>query len=127
IILKLFVDVTSLELWEIDHRYPSMEQFSLWLAARYEQSIAGLEFAINGALRVSGLPPTARTVTAALGRLTQDVDDLVNLLEVREMQFENDDLKMGMVTYPLVAALAARPGLAEDLTTLWNAYRPLAC
>ncbi|HSP79819.1 MAG TPA: TIGR00730 family Rossman fold protein, partial [Myxococcaceae bacterium] len=45
--------------------------------------------------------------------------------EHRDEQGENDDLRMGIVTRPLLLTLAHRPELAETVEQLWKEYRPL--
>jgi geranylgeranyl pyrophosphate synthase len=53
----------------------------------------------------------------------QDVDDLINIVEEREAQGENADLKMGIPSYPLLAALQAEPAARHLLAAVWDRYR----
>ena len=123
--MRFFVDLFANELWERHHLYPGPELFDRWLGHRYRQSEEGASFALNTALLLNDRAPLSTDATAAFGRVFQDVDDVVSLLEERDAQGENDDVTMGMVTRPLLDALAARPALLEELLELWTVSRAL--
>jgi hypothetical protein len=53
----------------------------------------------------------------------QDVDDLINIVEEREAHGENDDLKLGIPSYGLLAALRAEPAARHLLEAVWGRYR----
>lgn len=123
---SFYVDLFSLELWERENAYPPGAVFDTWLDHRYEQAIVATGWALNSARILSRQPPWPRAAVAALARIGQDVDDIVNLVEYRESDGENDDLQSGIVTRPLVYAARDVPGLAEEVEELWSQYRPLA-
>ncbi len=123
--MRFFVDLFANELWERHHLYPRPELFDRWLGHRYRQSEEGAAFALNTALLLNERAPLPTDATAAFGRVFQNVDDVVSLIEDRDAQGENDDVTMGMVTRPLLDALAERPALLEELMDLWEVSRAL--
>ncbi len=120
---RFLIELFSLELWEHHHVYPTLEGFEEWLRHRYRQAAIAVEIALDAALALSQRPPLPREVSKAFARLCQDVDDIVNLVEYREGLGENDDLKMGIITRPLLFAVHARPALASDVATMWELCR----
>jgi hypothetical protein len=115
-----------LELWEREHTFPEPELFAAWLDHRYNQSIWSTQFVLDSALLLNHQPTLPESVAAALSRIGQDVDDIVNVVEFRETEGENDDLMCGVVTRPMVLAITARPMLAARVAALWQHHRPLA-
>ena len=69
--------------------------------------------------------PLPTAATQSFSAIFQDVDDIVGLLEHRDEQGENDDLRMGIVTRPLLLALARQPPLVESVEQFWRHYTPL--
>jgi hypothetical protein len=120
---RFLVELFSLELWEHHHVYPARAEFEVWLEHRYRQAAIAVQIALDCALALAGKPPLPREVSRAFSSLCQDVDDIVNLVEYRERDGENDDLKMGIVTRPLLFAVRARSTLAGDVETLWAHHR----
>lgn len=121
-----YVDLFSLELWERQNAYPPTTLFDKGLEHSYDQAMVATGWALNSARIVSKQPPWPQAAVAALARIAQDVDDIVNLVEYRESDGENDDLQSGIVTRPLVYAVREVPELARDVEELWSRYRPLA-
>jgi geranylgeranyl pyrophosphate synthase len=120
---RFLVELFALELWEHQNVYPSHEGFEEWLRHRYRQAAIAVEIALDAALALSGHALLSREVSRAFASLCQDVDDIVNLVEYREGHGENDDLKMGIITRPLVFAVKARPALAREVASMWELYR----
>jgi hypothetical protein len=118
----LIVELGACELWEMHHRYPQRSLHTTWLHNRYEQARLAFAFTLDSALRLNGHPPLPHLATLTFARISQDVDDVVNLVETREHAGENDDFKMGIVTRPLVEALNAVPKLTDDVYGAWAAY-----
>ncbi|WP_406053825.1 polyprenyl synthetase family protein [Streptomyces sp. NBC_01077] len=109
------------ELREEFDRYPRhLDDFPRILENRYGQAIDGYHFVISSALRLNGKADFPRASMVPFARIGQDVDDLVNVIEDREKQGENDDLRKGLVTAALLQALRQRPELAVELRELWH-------
>ncbi|MBA3469823.1 MAG: polyprenyl synthetase family protein [Herpetosiphonaceae bacterium] len=122
---QLFTLLGSLELWEYHHRYPSDSQtLALWLDHRYAQVTPAVTYAFNAALLLNQQPPIPPHVAQSFAEIFQDVDDIVNIQEQRQLVGEHDDLKMGMVTHPLLVSMAA-PAVRSGLIDLWAVYRSL--
>lgn len=121
-----YVDLFSLELWERENAYPPPALVEKALEHSYDQAMVATGWALNSARIVSKQPVWPRPAVAALARIAQDVDDIVNLVEYRESDGENDDLQSGIVTRPLMFAVREVPELARDVEDLWSQYRPLA-
>ena len=120
------VELSAFQLWERDHIYPTRELFEPWLENRYNQNTVGVAFGLNPALQLHGREPLPLGVMESFGRIFQDVDDIVNIVENRWTQGENDDLLMGAVTRPLLLALDASPSLHADVEALWEVCRTTA-
>src|SRR5262249_43913324 len=125
-IKKCFMGLFSLELWEREHKFPEKELFSSWLHRRYMQATLAIEFPINAGLILNNHEVFQRDAVYALGVVSQDVDDIVNIVEYRENIGENDDLQTGVVSRPLLEAIEQVPSLAKDVARLWEKHRPLA-
>ncbi len=123
ITMRLFVDLNSCQLWERHHAYPMDDQFEAWLENRYQQSMVGTSFGLDTALLLNGRGLAPASVQRPFGRILQDVDDLVNLLEERGTDGEGDDLLMGLVTRPLILTHERYPAMRAGLSTLWAAGR----
>lgn len=123
---KFLSNCFILELWERQHMFPEPVIFKKWLQHRYAMAVIGPEYGLNSALILNDNPLWPNTALDALGRIEQDVDDIVNLVEYRERHGENDDLRMGIVTRPMLYAIENNPKLAEEISELWSYYRPLA-
>ncbi len=106
-VVRFFETLCSLEVWELHSRYPNIDDDVLerWLDNRYEMATDVYVHSFNSALRLHGLEELQRDACKHFAALSQGVDDLVGIVEARENIGENDDLKMGIVTFPLVAAL----------------------
>jgi len=120
---RFFVELSAHQLWERQHHYPSEDLFGQWLENRYRQSVLGVAYGLDPALLLNGKEPLPARVPEAFGRMFQDVDDIVNLLENRGAEGENDDLLMGAVTRPLLLTLERHPALRVDVSALWDACR----
>ena len=116
----------GLELWERDHAFPKPALFEAWLEHRYAQASWSTQVVLDSALLLSGRDPWPTPAVDALNRIGQDVDDIVNVVEFRESDGENDDLMCGVVTRPMLRAIEARPYLATQIANLWDQHRPLA-
>jgi hypothetical protein len=116
----------GLELWEREHTFPAASLFDAWLDHRYAQAIWSTQFILDSALILNDQPAWPEPAVAALNRIGQDVDDIVNIVEFRERDGENDDLLCGVVTRPMVLAIRARPELGDAIAALWDRHRPLA-
>jgi hypothetical protein len=123
---RFFVELSSRQLWERHNPYPAEEHFARWLDNRYRESELGVAFGLDPALLLNGREPFPASVPEAFGRMFQDVDDIVNVLEDRGAEGENDDLLMGAVTKPLRLALEAHPSLRANLAELWASCRATA-
>jgi len=122
---QLFTVLGALELWEYHHRYPSdSATLSAWLDQRYAQVTPAVTYAFNAALRLNQQADIPPQVAQAFAEIFQDVDDIVNIQEQRQLLGEHDDLKMGMVTHPLVSSLRV-PAVRSGLIDLWAVYRSL--
>jgi len=124
--IKYFVNFFGLELWERSHLYPAPDGFGEWLDHRYLQGIIATEYILNAALFLARQPAWPRAAITSLCKIGQDVDDIVNLMEYRGQDGENDDLQSGVVTRPLILTLEELPSLAPDVAALWDEYRPVA-
>jgi hypothetical protein len=120
-----YVEFYGLELWEREHLYPERPLFDAWLENRYGQTVVVTEFMLSSALLFHGRDRWPRAAVAALSRIEQDVDDLVNLVEYRAGDGENDDLQSGVVTRALIVAIAESPALAGEVRELWRRYEPI--
>ena len=120
-VLELF----SMFLWERQNTYPEPPLFERWLKHRYEETRVATGYAINSALALNARAHLPLPSLENFSYIFQDVDDIVALLERREEQGENDDLQMGIVTRPMLLALARQPELAQCVDQLWQNYRPL--
>ncbi len=124
---NLFVELYSLQLWEKNNIYPTEDLFERWLENRYGENTAGVAFGLDTALLLNGREPLPVSVAESFGRIFQDVDDIVNIVENRWTEGENDDLLMGAVTRPLLLALEKYPDLRADVAALWEVCRATAC
>jgi hypothetical protein len=125
-VVAYFGQFFPLELWERAHTFPMPDQFSPWLEHRYAQASWSTQFVLDAALILNESATWATSAVDALNRIGQDVDDIVNVVEFREADGENDDLMCGVVTRPMVLAIDARPELAAQIAALWDRHRPLA-
>jgi hypothetical protein len=128
LLTRLFENLCALEVWEHAARYPaiSVASFEAWTRHRCDAVAPVNAYALDSALVVHGAPRLAPEVHVRFGDLQQDVDDLVNVAEARESNDENDDLKLGIVSHPLLATLRADPSVAEPLAELWRPAREVA-
>ncbi len=124
---NLFVDLYAYQLWEKNNIYPTEPLFEQWLENRYGENTVGVAFGLDTALVLNGREPLPLSVAESFGRIFQDVDDIVNIVENRWTEGENDDLLMGAVTRPLLLALEKYPELRSDLAALWEVCRSSAC
>jgi uncharacterized protein (TIGR00730 family) len=115
----------SMVLWEWQNVYPTPERFQAWLQNRYDETRITVEYTMDSALALNGLPRLPRAAIEPFSRIFQDVDDIVNLVERRDELGENDDLRMGVVTRPLLLTLERVPSLDADVELFWEHYRPL--
>ena len=121
-----FLPFFGLELWEVSNVYPEPDLFTDWLDHRYDQAIVATAFTLNAALILNEQPLWPQTAIAALSRVAQDVDDVVNILEFRARDGENDDLQSGVVTKPLVLTIARSSAVGAEVDGFWRAYKELA-
>lgn len=124
--MHLFIEMHALQLWEGHNTYPPEELFGQWLQNRYRQNTFGVSFGLDTALLLSGHEPLPTRVHETFGQIFQDVDDLVNILEDRNAEGENDDLLMGTVTRPLLLTLEKYPSLRADVAALWRDCQAMA-
>jgi hypothetical protein len=126
-LIDMFENLCAHELWEHEARYPEVsdEAISAWLRHRNDAIPPVISYALDGALSLQGLGRIPRAAHVRFGDLQQDVDDLINIVEEREVLGENDDIKMGIPSYPLLATLRAEPAAARLLERLWAPYRDL--
>jgi hypothetical protein len=126
-LIDMFENLCAHELWEHEARYPEVsdEAISAWLRHRNDAIPPVISYALDGALSLHGLGRIPRAAHVYFGDLQQDVDDLINIVEEREAVGENDDIKMGIPSYPLLATLRAEPAAARLLDQLWAPYRNL--
>lgn len=127
LVADLFEQLCALQTWENHSRYPetSPEVLARWLQYHYDAVAPAIAQAFNGALTLHGLEPIPHEVCTRFGDLMQDVDDIVNFLEQREEEGENDDLKMGIVTQMLLATVRTDGSAREALEVLWRPYREM--
>jgi hypothetical protein len=120
-----FENLGARGLWEHQSRYPeiSVESFADWTRKRNDAIPPIISYALDGSLMLQGLEPIPYQARATFGDLMQDVDDLINIVEEREAQGENADLKMGIPSYPLAATLRADPAARRLLEAVWDGYR----
>lgn len=125
---SFFKSLCALETWNYHSRYPTAteEGFEDWLEHRYGEVGPGIAHTFNAALGIHGRAHAPEILCTKFGEIMQDVDDVVNLLEQRELEGENDDIKMGMVTHPLYSAVRADPSLLADVERLWTPYRSIS-
>jgi len=123
--LRLFTELYALQLWERQNLYPAEGMFERWLDNRYHENTLGVSFGLDTALLLNGHAPAPLRMHQAFGRIFQDVDDLVNILEDRRSEGENDDVLMGAVTRPLLVTLARYPDLRADVANLWRVCRAM--
>jgi geranylgeranyl pyrophosphate synthase len=124
---SLFIELYALQLWERNNIYPTESLYEQWLENRYAENTAGVAFGLNTALLLNGREPLPASVVEPFGRIFQDVDDIVNIVENRWAEGENDDLLMGAVTRPLLLAIEKYPALRADVSALWDVCRSTAC
>lgn len=120
-----FVRVFSDELWESQHLYPAPDTFERWLEMHYSACTSSVWCVLNLSLMLNERAPIPMSACQAFGRVFQDVDDVVNLVENRAADGENDDVTMGMVTFPMLHTVRARPELLASLQSLWETSRAL--
>ena len=122
LVTDLFQTLCSLETWEIGARYPALEEGTLshWLGCRYAEVTPAVVYGLDSALMLHDEPRLPPRVSTLFAEIFQDVDDLVNFAERREHAGENDDLKMGMVTHLLLAAVRNSPRVAPSVESLWR-------
>ncbi len=125
IVTRMFSDICAAEVWEHDSRYPAVDPATLagWLARHYDAVPAAIAHSLDSALVLHGRGPLDHVVHARFAELQQDVDDIVNFVEHRERDGENDDLKMGIVTYPLLSTIRSSPDCAAQLEAFWARRR----
>jgi hypothetical protein len=124
--LDYFERFFPLELWERAHTYPDRSLYDSWLEHRHAQATWTTQLVLDSALLLNDQPPWPSAAVAALNRIGQDIDDVVNIMEFREAAGENDDLMSGVVTRSMVHAIDACPGLGDSIEALWSLHRPLA-
>lgn len=113
----------ALEVWERANTYPDPAVFPDWLRRRYLQATFATELALNAAAIISGTELWPRDAVVLFSAVGQDVDDIVNLVECRVLDGENDDLQSGIVTRPLLQAIENVPDLLPRVLKLWGEYR----
>jgi geranylgeranyl pyrophosphate synthase len=125
LVTRMFASICASEVWEHDSRYPKVEVDALegWLAKHYAAVPAAIAHSLDSALVLHGREPLERTVHERFAELQQDVDDIVNFVEKRERDGENDDVKMGIVTHPLLAAVRNVRAAERALEALWSPRR----
>jgi hypothetical protein len=124
LLTETFETLCSLEVWEHQSRYPdiSIPSFAAWIRRRNTMAVQVNSYSLDSALLLHGAERLPWEALVRLGDVGQDVDDLVNIVEEREKSGENDDLKMGIPTYPLLATLEAEPSARGLLETVWRSY-----
>lgn len=122
LLARMFETLCALEVWEYHSRYPEISpaSFAAWIRHRYDVVGPVNAYTLDSALMLHGEEPIPFEVHVRFGELAQDVDDIVNIVEAREQRGENDDLKMGIVTYPLLATLTADPSSEELIRAVWS-------
>ncbi len=123
LLTETFGTLCSLEVWEHQSRCPdiSIPSFAAWTRRRNTMAIQVYSYSLDSALLLHGAERLPWEALVRLGDVGQDVDDLVNIVEEREKNGENDDLKMGIPTYPLLATLEAEPAARELIEEVWRA------
>jgi hypothetical protein len=122
---SLFETQCALKVWEFEKCYPAVDAASChrWLQRRYDEVTPAVSYGFDSALLLAAQRPLPAEAGARFAEIVQDVDDLVNLGEDREGAGDNVDFKLGLVTYPLVAALERDPGLRGVAERVWGRYR----
>lgn len=115
----LLADLGERELWEYTHRFPGYAQFERWLDNRYSEVTPAIVYVFAAACDFAHHERFPEPALRLLAEIFQDVDDVVNIMEQRHQHGEQNDIMLGMVTHPLMAALAASPELLGDLEHLW--------
>lgn len=125
LVTEMFAEICAAEVWEHGSRYPeaSVASLRLWLGRHYDAVPAAIAHSLDGALVLHGRPRLDPEVFRRFAELQQDVDDIVNFVERRELDGENDDLEMGIVTHPLLAAVRDSDAAASALEVLWAPRR----
>lgn len=123
---EFLLGLSSLELWEAANTYPPSALFEAWLRHRYDQAATAIAYVLDAGLVLNDHARWDAEAVLALSRVSQDVDDVVNILEYRESEGENDDLLSGVVTKSLVRAIEAEPPLRAAVDALWKPFRELA-
>ncbi|HEX6902268.1 MAG TPA: polyprenyl synthetase family protein [Thermoanaerobaculia bacterium] len=125
LLTETFGTLCSLEVWEHQSRYPdiSIPSFGAWIRRRNTMAIQVYSYSLDSALLLHGAERLPWEAVVRLGDVGQDVDDLVNIVEEREKNGENDDLKMGIPTYPLLATLEAEPAARVLIEEVWRAHK----
>lgn len=126
-LVRAFENLCARELWEHGARHPHVSEDSLasWMRCRNAAIPPIISYSLDGALMLHGLEPIPEPVHARFGDLQQDVDDLINIVEEREKVGENDDIKLGIPSYPLLATLRAEPSATQLLEEIWAPLRGL--
>lgn len=125
LVTQMFEEICAAETWEHGARYPraDIDELTRWLQSHYDAVPLAISHSLDSALILHGLPAVDPEVCVRFAELQQDVDDVVNFVERRENDGENDDLKMGIVTYPLLATLHQEPKARTLLEELWQPCR----
>jgi geranylgeranyl pyrophosphate synthase len=125
LLARLFENLCAHEIWEHESRYPevSTEAFSRFIRRRCDAIPPVNAYALDGALLLRRMGTIPHAVHERFGDLQQDVDDLVNILEFREAEGENDDIKLGVASVPLLATIRAEPRAGRLLEELWRPLR----
>lgn len=127
ILTRMFENLCARELWEHGARYPHVSDASIesWIRCRNDAVPPVLSFSLDGALILHGLETVPEDVHTRFGDLQQDIDDLINIVDDRESAGENDDIKMGIPCYALLATLRAEPSAARLLDEIWRPLRTI--
>lgn len=123
IVMEFMKDMAAKELLELHELFPGPDDFGSVLTRRHRLAADGAGFYFNCALILSGRSELSRETMIDMGRVQQDVDDLVNLLERREEAGEGDDLKLGIVTAALTEAVAVNTSLRPLIQQYWELCR----
>jgi len=127
LITDYYCTFSSLLVWEYHYRYPpaTVEACERWLKLHYDAMVSALALTFNGVLALRGMPFMPREALQHASEIMQDVDDLVNFLEQRELAGENDDIKMGIVSHALVHTVRTEPAMGPALEALWRPFRKI--
>jgi geranylgeranyl pyrophosphate synthase len=128
LVTDLFGQLCALETWECHARYPdpTPDVCSPWLRLHYDEVTPAVAHGLDAALFLHGKGRLPAEVSTRFSHIMQDVDDVVNLVERREQAGENDDIKMGIVTYPLLTVLRDDPRMVDRARFVWRRYREAA-